>query len=156
MTPFQQQCATIIEQLRKSTEFSAFGFEVFEVMSYIQIESSFNPKATRFEPRLNQSSYGLMQPLLSTARSCGYSGAPEGLYDPRTNITVGMRYLMKTWDTLSAHFRRDPTNDEWVMAYNEGPGNVIKGRTVQNYVDKWEAAAETWQEVFPFSGPENE
>jgi hypothetical protein len=37
--------------------------------------------------------FGLMQIKHATARALGYSGAPEGLLDPDTNLTYGVRYL---------------------------------------------------------------
>jgi hypothetical protein len=36
---------------------------------------------------------GLMQIKHGTARALGYTGAPEGLLDPDTNLTFGVRYL---------------------------------------------------------------
>ncbi|MCX7320775.1 MAG: lytic transglycosylase domain-containing protein [Hyphomicrobiales bacterium] len=36
---------------------------------------------------------GLMQIKLATARGVGYSGSAEGLRDPNTNLTYGIKYL---------------------------------------------------------------
>ncbi|WP_233025252.1 transglycosylase SLT domain-containing protein [Rhodopseudomonas boonkerdii] len=36
---------------------------------------------------------GLMQIKLATARGVGYSGTAEGLRDPNTNLTYGIKYL---------------------------------------------------------------
>jgi len=63
------------------------------VMAVIAVESGFHTDAYRFEPSLGEASYGLMQVLASTARALGYMGELEGLYDPRTNVTLGARYL---------------------------------------------------------------
>lgn len=41
----------------------------------------------------NDTSIGLMQITPSTARSLGYRGTTEGLYDPETNIKFGVHYL---------------------------------------------------------------
>ena len=41
--------------------------------------------------------YGLMQILPQTARTMGYRGRPEGLLDPETNLTYGVRYLRGAW-----------------------------------------------------------
>lgn len=74
------------------------------VKSVIASESAFNPRATNDEAHLADASHGLMQLLYSTAQSIGYAGALpteadrqalRGLYDPRTNITLGTRYLNK-------------------------------------------------------------
>jgi len=74
------------------------------VKGVIASESSFNPRAVRGEAHLADASHGLMQLLYSTAQSLGYTGARptetdrqslKGLYDPRTNIMLGTRYLNK-------------------------------------------------------------
>jgi soluble lytic murein transglycosylase-like protein len=36
---------------------------------------------------------GLMQIKLATARGLGYTGTAEGLRDPETNLTYGVKYL---------------------------------------------------------------
>ncbi|MBX9760226.1 MAG: lytic transglycosylase domain-containing protein [Beijerinckiaceae bacterium] len=53
----------------------------------IMRESRYNPSAR------NRSYYGLMQISHATARGVGYSGAPQGLLDPNTNLRYGMAYL---------------------------------------------------------------
>lgn len=42
---------------------------------------------------VHKGNYGLMQIRLGTARSMGYSGNPEGLLDPDTNLTYAVKYL---------------------------------------------------------------
>lgn len=54
-------------------------------------ESRHNPAAR------NGPYYGLMQILPQTARTMGYRGAPEGLLDPETNLTYGVKYLRGAW-----------------------------------------------------------
>lgn len=56
-------------------------------------ESEFNPNAYRAEPQINDASRGLMQLLLGTAQGLGYTGTPDGLYDPTTNIYLGAKYI---------------------------------------------------------------
>jgi hypothetical protein len=63
------------------------------IKAIIAQESGFNPQAQRAEPRLNDASRGLMQILYATARGLGYSGSPDGLFDPDTNLTYGTAYL---------------------------------------------------------------
>lgn len=63
------------------------------IRAVIQTESSFNPRAYRAEPQIHDASYGLMQLLYGTARNLGYSGTPEGLYDPAINIELGTQLL---------------------------------------------------------------
>lgn len=59
-------------------------------------ESSGNEKAYRYEAVVDDASIGLMQILLSTARGEGFSGTQDELFDPKTNIYYGSKYL-KFW-----------------------------------------------------------
>ena len=79
------------------------------------IESGGNPRAVRYEPRLNDASYGLGQLLYSTARGLGYAGTPAGLYDPETNIDLIARYHRRNLDHYG-HL----TAEELTTAYNTG------------------------------------
>ncbi len=53
----------------------------------VRIESRHNARAR------NGINVGLTQISHATARRMGYSGGVEGLYDPETNLTYGIRYL---------------------------------------------------------------
>jgi soluble lytic murein transglycosylase-like protein len=52
-------------------------------------------RESRYQPRLvgRGGCIGLMQIKLATARGLGYSGDAEGLRDPETNLTYGVKYL---------------------------------------------------------------
>jgi soluble lytic murein transglycosylase-like protein len=52
-------------------------------------------RESRYQPRLvsRGGTIGLMQIKLATARGLGYSGNAEGLRDPNTNLTYGVKYL---------------------------------------------------------------
>lgn len=69
------------------------------VKAIITVESAFNPRAVRHEPQLQTFSAGLMQILLTTARSMGYTGTSgqpsdlSGIFDPATNVEYGCRWL---------------------------------------------------------------
>ena len=76
-------------------------------------ESKGDPLAVRFEPRLNDSSYGLGQVLLQTARELGFAGGVRDLLDPHTNLDLAARYLRSRFDTFG-DFRLS------VAAYNSG------------------------------------
>jgi soluble lytic murein transglycosylase-like protein len=54
-------------------------------------ESRYNPGARA------RAHFGLMQISLPTARQMGYTGAPQGLLDARTNLAYGMPYLANAW-----------------------------------------------------------
>ncbi len=80
-------------QLRALIEETSQRFGVPEdlVQRVVIRESRHNPVAR------NGPYYGLMQILPQTARTMGYSGAPEGLLDPATNLTYGVKYLRGAW-----------------------------------------------------------
>ena len=52
-------------------------------------------RESRYQPRLvgRGGTIGLMQIKLPTARGLGYTGDAEGLRDPNTNLTYGVKYL---------------------------------------------------------------
>ena len=49
---------------------------------------------------------GLMQIKLATARSLGYSGDAEGLRDPDTNLTYGVKYLAGAYRAANGDHER--------------------------------------------------
>jgi soluble lytic murein transglycosylase-like protein len=69
---------------------AANGVPVDLATAVVQIESNFNPKK-----RGSAGEIGLMQVKPATARLMGYKGSVKDLYDPETNISVGMKYLAK-------------------------------------------------------------
>ncbi len=115
-------------------------FDPLDVLAVIQIESAFDPDARRYEPALDDASMGLMQVLYSTARDRGFAQGPAALFDPLTNIRMGMRQLKWSWDYLARHLGQRPTKELWVGSYNSGVGNILKGRVPQGYVRKWQHA----------------
>lgn len=60
-------------------------------------ESGFDPNAYRAEPAVNDASRGLCQVLYATAQGLGYTGSPEGLFDPDTSLHYGSRYLAEQY-----------------------------------------------------------
>lgn len=83
------------------------------VKAVIAHESGFNEKAHRDEPQIADSSRGLMQLLLKTARAVGYGGTPDGLYSPGVNIYYGTKLL-------SQNFARTGNWPDALSAYNGG------------------------------------
>jgi len=71
-------------------------------------ESTFNPAAR------NGPYWGLMQILPATARSMGYTGKPEGLLDPETNLKYAGKYLK------GAYLVADGNHDRAVQLYARG------------------------------------
>ena len=54
----------------------------------VRVESNYNPRATG-----SDGTVGLMQIKPRTARGLGYSGSVRELYNPKTNLEFGIRYL---------------------------------------------------------------
>lgn len=111
------------------------------ILGIIEHESSFNPSAYNGSDP-NGGSYGLMMLQYPTAQQMGYVGAPEGLFDPATNIQLGVRYVTWLRAYLAAH---GLIGDGYVIAaYNEGPGNAVKGLPDPDYVAAVTAARQRW------------
>lgn len=92
-------------------------------------ESRGDPLAARFEPGVADTSYGLMQVLLGTARSLGFAGSVQDMLDPETNIGLGAQYLRSRFD-LYPDFRLA------VASYNSGSPIPRNGRLLnEGYVN---------------------
>jgi soluble lytic murein transglycosylase-like protein len=125
----------------------AWGIPIDEVLAYCEVESSFNPRAYRFERHLNEASYGLMQVLESTARDRGLIGPPENLYEPEIGLEIGCAHVIWTRDFLA--LRGAPSDPLSVaLAYNAGVGNALRGRTVAAYGVKWNNARARYAAAF--------
>ncbi|MFC6445907.1 lytic transglycosylase domain-containing protein [Shinella zoogloeoides] len=74
----------------------------------VRRESTYNPRA------FNRGHYGLMQIKYSTAKSMGYEGPAEGLFDAETNIKYAGKYLRGAWMVA------DDKNDGAVQLYAAG------------------------------------
>ncbi|MEJ8474678.1 lytic transglycosylase domain-containing protein [Roseibium algae] len=75
----------------------------------VQVESNFNPRA-----RGSAGEVGLMQIKPATARGMGYRGSTRALYDPKTNLEWGMKYL------AGAHQRASGDVCGTILRYNAG------------------------------------
>ncbi|AOF91695.1 lytic transglycosylase domain-containing protein [Sinorhizobium sp. RAC02] len=74
----------------------------------VKRESTYNPRA------FNRGHYGLMQIKYSTAKSMGFEGPAEGLFDAETNIKYAGKYLRGAWMVA------DDKNDGAVRLYAAG------------------------------------
>ncbi|MGH7259968.1 MAG: lytic transglycosylase domain-containing protein [Nitrospiraceae bacterium] len=102
------------------------------VKAVVAAESSFDPRAFRAEPQIGDASRGLMQTLFKTAQEMGYSGTPEGLFDPATSIEYGTRYLKRQLVRYSGDTARAVAAYNSGTAYQRPDGSFVN----QPYVDR--------------------
>ena len=106
-TPVVVKSGTPIDPL--ITKYAAiYGIPETLLHRVVKRESRYNPRA------FNRGHYGLMQIKYATARSMGYEGPAEGLFDAETNIKYAAKYLRGAW--LVA----DDKDDGAVMLYASG------------------------------------
>lgn len=96
-----------------------------EILSIIWSESSGLPGAVN----PSDPSYGLMQITMPIAKAFGGVTDKQQLFNPQLNISIGSAFLAHLKETYQEHF---PTT--WVAGYNEGEGNLTKGRPDPSYV----------------------
>lgn len=89
----------------------------------IRAESNFVPTARREEVAINDRSLGLMQVLISTARSIVPGISESVLLTPEANIMVGSRYLAKQ---VARYGGSIPSG---VAAYNYGSAKIASTPT---------------------------
>ena len=126
-----------------------FGIDYNLVLSFCIVESSGNPRATRYEANFYKkyivplnlpspegtkraTSWGLMQIMGQVAREKGFKGKFEELFDPAVNLFWSLKHLK--------HFIKQyaPNLDDAIVSYNAGsPRHKQDGTYVnQVYVDK--------------------
>ncbi|WP_244293025.1 MULTISPECIES: lytic transglycosylase domain-containing protein [unclassified Stappia] len=79
---------TATYQAMIAAEARKHGVPVDLAHAVVRVESNYNPSA-----RGRAGEIGLMQIKPQTARGVGFRGSAKALYDPKTNITYGMKYL---------------------------------------------------------------
>jgi soluble lytic murein transglycosylase-like protein len=123
----------VLKWAEKAMEWGiAMGMDPALIMGCIYSESSGNPDASRYEAKLNQYSYGLMQILWSTAieilgllKAESYGISPNysltifDLLTPNLNIMMGTRYLAKQYNRYSGYIGKDRVMAMFA-AYNAG------------------------------------
>ena len=85
-------------------------------------------RESRYQPNLigHGGTIGLMQIKLATARGLGYTGDAEGLRDPDTNLTYGVKYL------AGAYRAADGDHDRAVHYYASGYYYVAKRQRLEH------------------------
>ena len=144
-------------ELRKIIEIRAleYGIDPDLVEALCFVESSFNPKATRYEPAFfktyilpmlqrneispveatgRATSWGLMQLMGQVAREKGFKGQFEELFEPAAGLHWALKHLRHFLD-------RYPNDIDQpylaIAAYNAGSPRYKDGKFVnQQYVDK--------------------
>lgn len=115
--------------------------DVALLLSFIEVESNFNPRA--FLNDRNGGSYGLGQIDLATAEWAGYNMAAIDLYQPRNNIPTMVKILAKLAADLQAHGKWSLEN--LAAAYNSGLAHVLQGGTDAAYSAKITSAYSWWR-----------
>ncbi|MGZ5183069.1 MAG: transglycosylase SLT domain-containing protein [Ramlibacter sp.] len=89
-------------------------------------------RESRYQPRLvgRGGTIGLMQIKLATARGLGYSGNAEGLRDPNTNLTFGVKYLAGAYRAANGDHAR--AIHYYAAGYYEVAKRQRRERVVQN------------------------
>ena len=107
-----------LEKFRDEIKTAAlkYNLDPLLVSALIQFESAGDQFATRYEKHLDDSSYGLMQILCSTAEDLLKTDIRDcsNLFDVSLNIELGSRYLRKQID------RYDGNILFGIIAYNTG------------------------------------
>ena len=104
--PFQKSGTPIDALITKYA--TLYGIPESLLHRVVKRESTYNPRA------YNRGHYGLMQIKYATAKSMGYDGPAEGLFDAETNIKYAGKYLRGAWMVA------DDKNDGAVRLYAAG------------------------------------
>jgi soluble lytic murein transglycosylase-like protein len=96
---------------------ASFSIDPALLKAHVNRESAFDPNAYRSEPTVGDASYGLAQVRYKVAKSLGYPGTPDGLYDPGTNLYLAAKLIRQNLDYCGGDLATA------VSAYNAGFGN---------------------------------
>jgi soluble lytic murein transglycosylase-like protein len=104
--PFKKSGTPIDDIISKYA--ALYGIPESLLHRVVKRESTYNPRA------YNRGHYGLMQIKYATAKSMGFEGPAEGLFDAETNIKYAGKYLRGAWMVA------DDKNDGAVRLYAAG------------------------------------
>jgi hypothetical protein len=113
-TPKRSELIQMINQQARH-----YGVEQSLVHALIRAESNYNPHAVS-----NAGAIGLMQVMPATAADYGITSA-EALFDPLTNVRVGLRHLKRLLAQYSI--------GQAIMAYNAGEGALERSQGFVSY-----------------------
>lgn len=127
-----------------------YGIPHMKMIALIASESFYNKKAIS-----KKGAYGLSQLLKETYFDmCNYlDEKPKSIYDVRQNVRCGIRFasrcifILEKGTSIYEGVGRKPTDEELLMAYNAGPGVVLREKWYKNkeqiyketkeYIEKW-------------------
>lgn len=128
----QEEFRPLVEQWA-----GGYGIDPALALALVAQESGFDPRAYREEPHIDDASYGLGQILYRTAQGEGYQGAPDGLFDPGTNLRFSFKYFRWALDRTGNQV--DAALSTYNGGYRPSSGYGAKLRTGefrnQAYVD---------------------
>ena len=103
------------------TSASRNGVEPSLIKAFIQAESNWDVNASRYEPHLKDSSWGLMQVLLKTAKwMLGDDTITiSKLVTPKVNIEAGTRYIKYQLNKYGGNVK------DAIAAYNAGKARKL-------------------------------
>lgn len=106
-----------------------YGLEPAAINAVIDIESTWNPMAYRYEAHKKDASWGLMQILLATAKEMSGNTrlTATELLKPEVNIDLGSKYLAKQLRRYSGNIY------DAVAAYNAGS---VKKTLIGQYINQ--------------------
>ena len=143
---------TIVAMVEKAAQCE--GLDLNLVKAIITVESSWDPKVSRYEPHwkylyfvrefaeknqitvetetvLQSMSIGLMQIMGGVARELGFEGNLSELFKPETNLFYGCKKLKQVVKKYSEEL-------DVISSYNQGSPRMTDGKMYKNfqYVDK--------------------
>jgi soluble lytic murein transglycosylase-like protein len=119
------------------------GLDPALVMAFAEVESDFNPKAIRFEPKFQTYSVGMFQLFYPTAKMLGFKGTIKGLMDPKVNTELALIHIKQCTDRfesvsyIACCYNAGVAVKTSVCQNNEG---------VKNYIQKILKARKRWLE----------
>jgi len=115
-------------------------------VAIVEIESKFNPRAERYEPKIHTSSVGLFQLLITTAKNLGFRGSKKDLKKIDNNIDYGLAYL----NGCTTKYK---TMHDIGCCYNAGDAfapETCETENVQDYIAALENKYSKWQVILRY------
>lgn len=122
----------VVERISKQ-----YGVKSSLMKAFIKAESNWDVNASRYEAHLNDTSWGLMQILLTTGRNVlgDQSLTIAQLITPEINIEIGTKFIAQLFtrfkgnmmDVISAYNAGTPRKDKYGVYINQSYVNKVYG-----------------------------